>query len=141
MKYDIEKIKALCDGKLSSTQIGEIVSCPAKYVQRVMLKYDLPRLKSGPPRGERNPFWKGGRVIDRDGYVSVPAPQNHPRAKNSGRILEHRLMMEQKIGRFLEPEEVVHHKNTCHLDNRIENLQLMTRKTHFGHHVVRGGKH
>lgn len=73
---------------------------------------------------------KGGRSIDKDGYVSIWKP-DHPYANNKGYVFEHRLVMEQHLGRYLTPEEVVHHKNIDNLpkweskqDNRIENLQL-----------------
>ena len=39
-------------------------------------------------------------------------------------ILEHRLVMEEIIGRLLEKHETVHHKNGDRKDNRPENLEL-----------------
>lgn len=38
--------------------------------------------------------------------------------------------MEKNLVRVLLPEEVVHHKNELVSDNRIENLELMTKETH-----------
>lgn len=50
-------------------------------------------------------------------------------------IAEHRFVMEQHLGRRLEPHEVVHHRNHDKLDNRIENLELMSADAHNrGHH-------
>lgn len=61
-----------------------------------------------------------------DGYIFV-FNIFHPNADKQGYIFEHRLVMEEKLGRYLTKEENVHHKNGIRDDNRIENLELWTR--------------
>jgi hypothetical protein len=73
---------------------------------------------------ENNPAWKGGRKIRKDGYILVAAPENHPYAFDGLYILEHRLIMEKHIGRFLDPDEVVHHVDKNPQNNSIDNLIL-----------------
>lgn len=60
---------------------------------------------------------------------------DYKRARDKNGILrfEHRIIMEEYIGRKLDSEEFVHHKNGNKKDNRIENLQIVTRKTHGGY--------
>ena len=70
--------------------------------------------------GERHQSWKGGTSII-NGYVEKYVPQPGARGKYT---LEHRLIMEGKLGRKLLPTETVHHRNNIKTDNRIENLEL-----------------
>lgn len=49
----------------------------------------------------------------------------------------HRWIMEQHLGRDLLPAEIVHHINSNRLDNRIENLKIMTRGEHGKLHNIR----
>ena len=49
---------------------------------------------------------------------------------------EHRLIVEQHIGRELRQNEVVHHINGNTKDNRIENLRIMTRSSHARYHAL-----
>ncbi len=74
-------------------------------------------------RGKESKGWKGGRFII-EGYVYVYAP-NHPKKTLGRYVREHRLVMEKKLGRYLEDWEVVHHINGIKNDNRLENLQLI----------------
>lgn len=67
-----------------------------------------------------------------DGYVLVKAPDGHPRARQDGSILEHRLVLEQDLGRVLEDWEIVHHKNGDRSDNSLENLELMDGRARHG---------
>lgn len=69
-----------------------------------------------------------------DGYISVYYP-DHPDANEEGYIMQHRLVMEKHIGRRLQKNEVVHHKNRNRSDNRIENLELMTASEHMSFHM------
>lgn len=76
--------------------------------------------------GENHPAWKGGRWVDRNGYVYLYVV-DHPRRQNrvgTGYVFEHILVMEERLGRYLRPEETVHHKNGVKDDNRIDNLEL-----------------
>lgn len=80
-------------------------------------------------RGADVPGWKGGRVAQTSGYIYAFAP-DHPRATKDGYVLEHRLVAEQMIGRYLTSGESVHHKNGIKTDNRPRNLQVMTKREH-----------
>ena len=71
----------------------------------------------------------------RNGYILVHKPE-HPYAHQSGYILEHRLIMEKHIGRYIEPDEEIHHINGIKKDNRITNLLLVNRSQHKQLHAM-----
>jgi transposase-like protein len=62
------------------------------------------------------------------GYVRILVGENKDRPA-------HVVIMEQHIGRKLQKHEVVHHINGRRDDNRLENLQLMTRSEHSRLHA------
>jgi len=68
------------------------------------------------------PRWNGGEV-KMLGYVFIFKP-DHPFANDVGYIKRSRYIMEQHMGRYLTPEETIHHINEIRNDDRIENLLL-----------------
>lgn len=90
--------------------------------------------------GPEHHNWKGGLARHTSGYVMEYAP-DHPAARaNKGYVMQHRLVMERALGRYLLPDELVHHLNEDKADNRPENLQLMNRRAHVRHHKEHAGR-
>jgi hypothetical protein len=85
-------------------------------------------------RGADHYRWKDGRMIASHGYVKVRVGRTHPLADPNGYAYEHIMVMVTALGRSLGPDEIVHHRNANKLDNRLENLELLTRAEHAMHH-------
>lgn len=64
-----------------------------------------------------------GKYRKCDGYVMKKVP-DHPNANSRQEVREHRLVMEDHLGRYLTKDERIHHKNGIRNDNRIGNLEL-----------------
>jgi len=67
-------------------------------------------------------------------YKLIYKPE-HPFATRKGYVREHRLIMEEHIGRYLTKNEVVHHKDGDTLNNNINNLELLSGSEHRRLHL------
>jgi len=116
-------------GDLSQLQIGQHLGCSQPVVSEILRANGI---CAGVVRGDRHPFWQGGKTVNGLGYVYVSIPHDHPSASMrlaNGYVLEHRLVMAEHLGRPLLPHETVHHVDGDKTHNVIGNLEL-----HSGRH-------
>lgn len=96
--------------------------------------------------GKHGFFWKGGKIKDSHGYILIWKPE-HPFCDKRGYLYRSHFIMEKKLGRYLTPIEVVHHKGIKYpmgsiknkQDDRSENLRLFANKSkHSKFHFPKG---
>lgn len=120
----VDVLRALyVDEELSTSEIGKRFGLTGGSVGARLEQAGIPRRPARPGFGSKNPCWRGGRTVDKSGYVLVHCP-DHPHANSNGYVREHRLVMEQKLGRHLLPDEVVHHLDSNRGNNHPDNLSL-----------------
>ena len=134
---DIELIRRLAFKGVRVTEIAKKLNRSPKGIYCLMTRLGIPRQpKNKFASGSENPSWNGGRWIDKDGYVMVLV-KNHPYQTRGGYVREHRLVMEKHLGRYLLPNEVVHHKDANKQNNDISNLELFhSNSAHLKHELT-----
>jgi hypothetical protein len=83
-------------------------------------------------------MWNIQKLVSKGDYNYAVVPK-HPHANKSGYVLEHRVVMENHLGRLLNPDEIVHHVNGKKKDNRLENLEIMSISEHARYHGSQQG--
>lgn len=122
--------KCLDCGAIKSQKGNYCKPCGYKHRKRPSgLKYNL--VKDNPTSFKKGmtPWNKGNSKPYLDvniGYYKISV--------NGTDMKYHRYVVEKHIGRILTEDEIVHHINHNKLDNRIENLQVMTRSEHMKLH-------
>lgn len=106
----------------------KLPGCPNKVVARGMCDNHYRRWKrNGDPTVHYNKPWGSARTVRADGYIYI--------TKNGKQVMEHRWLIEQKIGRPLTECEVVHHRDRDRQNNRLDNLVLTSRSEHSSYHA------
>lgn len=123
-----ERLRSL---RLASRETGVSTPVIAKHLK--LRGIAMERSGNTGKTGEAHPAWKGGREIDRDGYIRIYRP-SHPWPRRNGSLPEHVAVMEMHIGRRIQCGECVHHRNHDRQDNRLENLELLTMSEHTRMH-------
>lgn len=134
---DLQRVAKYQDG-----DVCKVPGCGRKprsnwFCNRHAIQYEAGIIDS--EGNQQRTLSKGGRVSgssSREGYRTlsgysvVRAPLNHPFAWKDGYIFEHRLVAESVIGRYIEPHEIVHHKDGNRANNDPGNLEVLPRKRH-----------
>lgn len=139
MRYTVEQLLSWYEQYGSASAIARATGYSQRTLVRHLAKagvdtaHGFKSPKSIIHKGPDSPNWKGGTYKHSDGYIYEYAP-DHPN-NYKGYVLQHRLRMEEHLGRYLEPHEIVHHKDEDKAHNEISNLELTTAKLHGKHHL------
>lgn len=122
----VNRIYELFETGSSITKIVTTLGTNRETVRKYLMKRYTPKQKRAivlknfrQPKGQDSPNWKGGKEITKAGYIRLWISRDE-------RVLEHRKVMEDHLGRRLDRSEVVHHINGNNSDNRLTNLRLTT---------------
>ena len=81
-------------------------------------------------------FFSRPRSSSPAGYVYISMGGHGAEVNRRTSITEHRLVFERFLGRFLDPDEVVHHIDGDRTNNCLSNLRLMSAAQHGKLHAA-----
>lgn len=127
IKEVVQKVYELARVGTRSKDIAEQLGMTTKTVCKIYRRYNFPRLSNICPRQkEEQPMWKGGVHKTPEGYLVVRRPDHPYSSKTHHWVRVHRLVVEEHIGRYLLPTEVVHHIDGNPANNDISNLEVFS---------------
>jgi len=99
-----------------------------------------PRSHNNTKRGSDHHRWNDGRMLNGDGYVKVRVGIEHPLADSNGYAYEHHVVWCAAGRHSPGPDQTLHHRNEDKADNRLGNLEMLTRGDHNAVHIAERGR-
>ena len=84
--------------------------------------------------------WNKGKLMSAEGYVKIRVGKTHPFSDPNGYIYEHKLVIISAYGIEYIKGKIIHHINGDKTDNRLENLEVISRCSHNKHHNTERGR-
>lgn len=95
-----------------------------------------PSSRRNRPSGPSHPRWNDERMVSAEGYIKVRVGREHPLADPNGYVYEH-LLVWVSAGNPRPPRGfTLHHKDEVKSNNRLGNLELLTRAEHNRRHLA-----
>jgi hypothetical protein len=122
-------VSGLCEcGCEQPTRLAPRTDLAKGWVKGRPLRFVRGHQRRGVPHGANFPQFNGGlHVRSTDGRCVIFC-------RDGSQLLYYRGLMAAQIGRLLLPDEIIHHKNEDPSDDRIENLEVVTRAEHMEIH-------
>ena len=121
-----------------SKEIADAVGKNPKSIQKFFRRYDFPSLHNIAPRQmEEVETWSGGTKLMK-GYLYRKSPTHPNRTKHGGYVADHRLVLEEKLGRYLLKTEVADHIDGDISNNHPDNLRVFQSNAEHLHHTLSG---
>lgn len=135
------------DQQLSMQEISRVIGSSRQRIARWMKFWNIPARLSGDgmriilkkKTGSRSGNWQGGNFYCPSSDTWFTYCPGHPRSKNGhGAVPTHVLTAEKMIGRYIEKNESIHHKDRNRSNNSESNLCVMTKNQHMLLHRALG---
>lgn len=93
-----------------------------------------PRSHGNSTKGPQHHRWSDNKIVSSHGYVKLRVGTEHPLADHNGYAYEHLLVWVSAGRPKPEKGQTLHHINENKGDNRLSNLELLTRIAHSVQH-------
>lgn len=146
-EVNISKVKYLYQiQEMSMNEIADIMNTTRQTLAKKMEEHgidrrkniDAMRLKNEQSGRDHGPNWKGGSWYSKSADTWWTYVKHHPKRRHNGAVPTHILVAEERIGRHLDSNEVVHHLDENRSNNSNENLCVMSKSCHMRVHRILG---